>query len=340
MRNFFWIFPFVLVCHGATDSHLFSQTIGPTYFIKGEVRDSSGHAMPGASACVIQAQKRLCVPADRDGRFTMRLAEGGSYKVCLAGVPTRPIAGLFMPSDEYPASTGEDVTLDNSNPEAQVSLIMPPKNGIVLFKAVDRNSHLPVELVRVQVCPAETLNCGGLFFRNDSGEFRIYVPPIPYNLRVASPDYQEWIMIGGQETVVQPGDFRNLQVEMQPLSGTKDKPGIALAAPLQLSPAENQRFDYYPRTTTLKWGKVAGAVSYEVEVDYCQYSSSPNECLQPAPLVFSFPPGPGMKSNTTVETSYTFDFVGSQPGRWRVWAVDEDGRKGIKSPWRLFTYAR
>ena len=31
-------------------------------------------------------------------------------------------------------------------------------------------------------------------------------------------------------------------------------------------------------------------------------------------------------------------FVGAQPGRWRVWAVDKEGREGFKSPWRLFVY--
>jgi hypothetical protein len=38
--------------------------------------------------------------------------------------------------------------------------------------------------------------------------------------------------------------------------------------------------------------------------------------------------------------SYEFDFVGAQPGRWRVWAIDEAGREGFKSPWRLFVYLR
>ena len=36
--------------------------------------------------------------------------------------------------------------------------------------------------------------------------------------------------------------------------------------------------------------------------------------------------------------SYTFDFVGAQPGRWRVWAVDVNGQKGPKSDWWGFSY--
>jgi hypothetical protein len=37
-------------------------------------------------------------------------------------------------------------------------------------------------------------------------------------------------------------------------------------------------------------------------------------------------------------TAYTFDFIGSQPGRWRVWAVDAKGQDGPKSDWWFFFF--
>jgi hypothetical protein len=37
-------------------------------------------------------------------------------------------------------------------------------------------------------------------------------------------------------------------------------------------------------------------------------------------------------------TSWTFDFVGAQPGRWRVWAISSTGSPGPKSGWWTFTY--
>lgn len=43
---------------------------------------------------------------------------------------------------------------------------------------------------------------------------------------------------------------------------------------------------------------------------------------------------------TVASPGYKFDFVGAQPGRWRVWAVDNEGREGEKSPWRTFTYTK
>jgi len=36
----------------------------------------------------------------------------------------------------------------------------------------------------------------------------------------------------------------------------------------------------------------------------------------------------------------TFRFVGAQPGRWRVSAVDANGASGPKSEWREFWYTQ
>jgi hypothetical protein len=38
------------------------------------------------------------------------------------------------------------------------------------------------------------------------------------------------------------------------------------------------------------------------------------------------------------EPTYTYDFVGAQPGCWRAWAVDQSGVEGMKSPWWRFEY--
>jgi hypothetical protein len=38
-------------------------------------------------------------------------------------------------------------------------------------------------------------------------------------------------------------------------------------------------------------------------------------------------------------TLYTFDWVGAQPGRWRVWAVDAKGHAGARSDWSYFAYS-
>ncbi len=101
-----------------------------------------------------------------------------------------------------------------------------------------------------------------------------------------------------------------------------------LPAPLQVSPANGSTFSNFPRTTTLTWQAVPGAASYTIEIDY--YSPGNTTCSG-GNLV-----GGSLKSSTT--TSYTFDFVGAQPGCWRVWAVDGASQPGAKSSWWLFTY--
>jgi hypothetical protein len=39
-------------------------------------------------------------------------------------------------------------------------------------------------------------------------------------------------------------------------------------------------------------------------------------------------------------TEFTFDFVGAQPGRWRVFPVNAAGQRGMPSEWRTFRYTR
>ena len=119
-------------------------------------------------------------------------------------------------------------------------------------------------------------------------------------------------------------------------SETEKLLGVNLTAPVQLSPANDIVFDHYPRTTKLEWSPVEGAVSYSIEVDYCEGMRTKQGCVNPQPLkIRNNPPTSGM-----VSTTYEFQFVGAQPGRWRVWALDKQGREGFKSPWRGFVYLR
>jgi eukaryotic-like serine/threonine-protein kinase len=105
---------------------------------------------------------------------------------------------------------------------------------------------------------------------------------------------------------------------------------LKLTAPKQTSPKSGSVFSIYPRTTTLKWKPVSGAASYTVEID-CYHCCQANKWCTDVGKTWQIFPG-------ITTTSYTFDFVGAQPGRWRVWAVDEDGKAGPKSGWWTFTY--
>lgn len=101
--------------------------------------------------------------------------------------------------------------------------------------------------------------------------------------------------------------------------------GGGMPAPAQLAPADGSVFGHYPRVTTLVWGPVEGAASYRIESQYCD----PAGCAA------------GASSYSTRDlagTSYTFDFVGAQPGRWRVTAFDAAGTAGVTSAWSNFRY--
>ncbi len=99
---------------------------------------------------------------------------------------------------------------------------------------------------------------------------------------------------------------------------------LVLSAPKQSSPKDGAVFSTYPRTTALKWDSVEGAASYSVEVQY--YDPGSKQWV-------SYISKTGLTTN-----SYTFNFVGAQPGHWRVWAVGVDGQVSPKSGWWTFRY--
>lgn len=103
--------------------------------------------------------------------------------------------------------------------------------------------------------------------------------------------------------------------------------GLPLKAPVQLSPPAGAVFNIYPRKTTVTWEAVAGAERYFVEVDYYYFGKWCSEDR-----------GCRTSTGSSFSTSHTFEFVGAQPGRWRVWARDGNGADGQKSEWRRFLY--
>lgn len=100
-----------------------------------------------------------------------------------------------------------------------------------------------------------------------------------------------------------------------------------LSTPLQVSPKDNVFFYHYPRATTLAWRPVLGAVGYSVETQYYSGSAWTN-----------YPDG---TATVSTKASHTFNFVGAQPGRWRVTALagsDVPYYNSNPSGWFLFTY--
>jgi outer membrane lipoprotein-sorting protein/thiol-disulfide isomerase/thioredoxin len=112
------------------------------------------------------------------------------------------------------------------------------------------------------------------------------------------------------------------------LAGISELETVTLPAPKLVLPDHLSYFDHFPRTTVLVWNAVPGAAGYRVETDYQSGDKWVGEDR-----------GVAYSVEVTAPT-YTFDFVGAQPGRWRVCAFDAKGREGAKSEWREFVYTR
>lgn len=90
-----------------------------------------------------------------------------------------------------------------------------------------------------------------------------------------------------------------------------------------ISPADGTTYDHYPRTTYLRWSTPTDVAvdHYYVEIQ-CYYSGTWGT----------------WHTDTTENTWYTTDFVGAQPGRWRVIANLGNGEWGPWTEYRTFSY--
>jgi hypothetical protein len=106
---------------------------------------------------------------------------------------------------------------------------------------------------------------------------------------------------------------------------------VELTQPVQLSPPGGSVFSVFPRTTTVQWSVVPAATRYGVEVDCYDCCQAGKWCSEV---------GGKIRSAVVDGLTYTFDFAGAQPGRWRVWAIGPGGEAGPKTNWRGFRYTR
>jgi len=100
-----------------------------------------------------------------------------------------------------------------------------------------------------------------------------------------------------------------------------------MATPTLTSPASNQAFYHWPRTTTVAWKMAPAATGYVVEIMYCLFDRV--TCWPYAPVAITDPE----------HAYYTFEFVGSQPGKWRV--TTRGGPTYLDSApsaWRWFSF--
>jgi hypothetical protein len=127
------------------------------------------------------------------------------------------------------------------------------------------------------------------------------------------------------------GDTETQTVPAPPTASAKPdgRPVQDFAAiiPTLLTPPNGAEFDHYPRILTLRWTPEPVAASYIVELQ-----------IQGSSLDWHPIPDPARQSVTA--DSVQIEFNGSQPGRWRVIAVDATGVASKPSEWGEFFFGR
>ncbi len=103
---------------------------------------------------------------------------------------------------------------------------------------------------------------------------------------------------------------------------------LKLGPPIPVAPADQAEFNTYPRTTQCSWQAVPGATSYLLQWDYFDDGWHAEKTKM------------GEFGTMVTGTELSFDFVGAQPGRWRVWPFNAKGERGVPSEWRVFRYSR
>jgi hypothetical protein len=283
---------------------------------------------------------------DANGNFSIPVGRPARYQL----FPEKAEAGYFIqfsPVFRHPAVPIVEVVLTESEKTASAVVTLSPKNGLLVGESLDENTKLPIENARFILCLSSDPNmCWSTNAKNDRGQFRIFTPHVPFTLTVMAQGYDAWFGLNGSEkdepisiasgTTMERVFLLKRRPEAlgRPLNESEKQLPINLPAPIQTSPADRMELsEAWPnRATTLEWQAVEGAAFYKVEVDYCYgLDKSLRECVNPQPNQLP----------TIVQgTSYQFRFVGAQPGRWRVWAVDRKGKEGFKSPWRTFFHLK
>jgi hypothetical protein len=326
----------------------------PAYVITGQVLDEKGAAACNVRVCAFAEDfdrskpnvPTPCALSDPRGQFAVSVERPGKYTLYYSydgGGYYSP----YLPYFRSPSSPAPEVSVGEAGAAHPVTVTMLPRNGLLAGTGVDDETGLPIENLEFTLCHADAPNvCWATSAKSAEGKFKVPAAHVPFTFRVRAEGYEDWLGAAGAERApvsVAAGTTLELNVRMRrsaagagrALGEAEKREGLHLPAPAQKAPADGSVFNHYPRLTRLEWASVEGAASYAVEVDFCSgRRKNTADCSNPQPLRISANP----PTSSIEGTAYEFHFVGAQPGRWRVWAVDGEGREGFKSPWRLFVY--
>jgi Carboxypeptidase regulatory-like domain len=324
---------------------VFAQSNTPTQnplVINGQVVDENGRPVAQAQ---VEARPNSLTGAlpraftDDEGKFSILVRTAGPFRLTAS-----KLSDLYAPTASpfyYPAKELlPEVIVDYGRPTPFTTVHLGPRAGKINFGVVDNVTGQPIQQVIIRACRAESPKyCRRQVFTNPMGMFQMLVPSVLVVLQVSAEGYKDWVQAEVDEPakwLVASNSTTVVNVRVIPMTADEKfslSEAGRLPAPQPLSPSSGAIFDNYPRLTRLEWSVVPGAATYTVEIDYCDFCED-RQCFRPLEGTW-LPPTSGLK-----DTSYEFNFIGAQPGRWRVWATDEQGRAGRKSEWSTFFYRR
>lgn len=324
----------------------FTQSNEGELLIKGRVLDHEGRPVAGAlvSAGPVGPLKGRVPMAtsDAQGEFSVVVHQTGQFNVTAQKAKdgyANTANNFYYP---YPA-TSSMATVIPGQPAPTVTVQFGPKAGKLELLLVDADTRGAVKMAMISLCRIERPKYCHRVISNPvtRNPDPLPVPAAPFTMEISAPGYQTAYGETSRELGLQPlqifsGTVKQLKVYMH--RGTDTGPAN-LPAPKIVSPADRTVLLNVapPRMLTVEWSAVPGAATYTVEVDVCEWEQPDGgECRKgtsPLALWRQQPPPTGIEA-----TKYEFLFPGTQPGRWRVWAVDAEGRPGDKSPWTLFIY--
>ncbi|HMQ05220.1 MAG TPA: carboxypeptidase-like regulatory domain-containing protein [Pyrinomonadaceae bacterium] len=312
---------------------------GRPFSITGIVLDKENKPVAGARVAAYPEAMRWedgrlphAITGD-DGRFVMGVPRATDYTIVYempaSGYPST-YSRFYFPDDIFRPV----VSVKQGHAAPTVKLRFPAKFGRVYGKLIDPD--LKITDAQVMLCRTNAPKYCHTVRSSDSNlRFPIFGIEEPFSIHISPAGFEEWFLRfpGGVRT----GDEPNLSIRFEKRRPEKPENMIEkLTSPVIVFPLDGSELGGgYPRSTRIHWLPVVGAVSYGVDIEVCQGGTSDaKDCRIGAPLQhFRMEPPSGIE-----KTSYEFNFVGGQPGRWRVWAIGPDGSPGPKTPWNYFYY--
>ncbi len=321
-----------------------------TYLITGRVHDELNRGVDRVTICAVpedyaQTRNATCTLSDAAGYFVIRTESVVLHRI----FPEKSGDGYEFQRPLFyrnPSISIIAVMPTEANTAAPIQVPLGPKNGAIIGRSVDTDTGKRIESVRFLLCQAANpLVCWSFSAKSTAGNFRFLAAHVPFTLKATAAGYEDWWGLNGDDKnpiSVAAGDTLNLELNLRrqasarnlALDESEKDPLSHLPAPKQTTPADGVELTAVPRVTKLEWEPVETAVSYRIEVDYCDGFKSRRECLDPQPHASIG------DSKLVQTTSFEFAFVGAQPGRWRVSAIDANGKEGFKSPWWTFFHLR